>query len=237
MSEYTLSEAINDLPEDMLLEADETPRTGHGRRRIIWVAACLVVIIGLLLAPGSKQGKDSGGGGLLCVTVYAEDRSSVVLSNDTVSPYFSRWDMTNWAPGLPITLSVSEDNGLEAISFKVRVDGGYCYVDRDGGASVLSPNPVLMEEEFVIPNNTTIFWSKHGEPEDYGMFWRDGERAFLDIIVYEGSRIIGYVVLRFDRVSDISGAFDVSMVSMVEFGSDMEVTSEYVDACLAEVHG
>lgn len=236
MTSKTIFRALDGLDPDLVEQAaPDAPKHRNKRTLAKWVAlaACLALMLGLLM-PWGSNGDSNTGGGLLCITVYAEDRSCSVLTEDTVSTFWSSWSFTNWAVGLPITLAVEAEN--ENISFLVRTDGGFCYADKDGGDSIYARNTVYMGEEFTVPNHTTIFWSQTAvhDPED--TFWRDGELAFVDIIVYDGERPLGYVVLRFDRESMQSIKFNVSTVAMVEFEADGDITQAYVDSCIAMAH-
>ena len=248
MNGEKISRQLNYLPEDMIAEAMESPaapRRFTVTTRILRAAACFAVIIGLLFGIRWYTG-DRSELGLLTVTVHATNQiDSAALQTGVSLPYSYNWSMTNWAPGLPITLSVTNKKyDLSNITFLVTVDGGGFYVGVKGGTSIV---PGLCEKiplRATVPNNTTIFWAK-----EYNVnkddFWKNGVTAHADIIVYENDRILGYTVIRFDRVpleegqEGISNTFAASLIASVHFSDDdhqhASITEEYVRKQIEEV--
>ena len=258
MSKFILSKAMGSIPGEMLQEA-MTITKNTGRKWIIRAAACLVLVIGLLSA--TMRGDDGivTGNGLLTLTVYATNAEAFTTSSvDTVVPFSHIWiNWVNWAPGWPITLSInSEDYQSDDIRFEVTVDGGVYYVGRDGGTSIYPGYSKPMPAQFSVPNNTTIFWSMWYTAEQSEHIQYEGEEVFTKIIVYDGDQIIGYTVLRFDRLTygeldaayyeqlglppdELASAYRLELLASVSFpkvdGEYQDVTLEYVNACIEKV--
>lgn len=227
-----LSRQLSFLPEDMIEEAmNAEKKKTQPAVRWLRMAACLAVIAGLLVGIGLRNNGIVTGPGILAVTVYAEDTSSTTLSPDTVLPSHYYWSFANWAPGLPITLSVSDSSFLsENISFQVTVDGGVCFLGVNGGTSITPGPSVQMPVQFTVPNQTTIFWSQFYDASGNDDFTLHGETAYIDIIIFDGSEIIGYTILRLDRESPDSLGFVASMLDSVALLSGQEITEAYVRA-------
>lgn len=258
MSKFILSKAMGNIPDDMLMEAMEVKKA-TGRKWILRAAACLVLVIGLLFATMREDNGIVTGNGLLTLTVYATDAEPFTTSSvDTVMPFSHIWQgFVSWAPGWPITLSInSEHYQSDDIRFEVTVDGGVYYVGRDGGTSIYPGYSKPMPAEFSVPNNTTIFWSMWYTAEQSEHIQYEGEEVFTKIIVYDGNRIIGYAVLRFDRftygeldaeyygqlglpLDEFASAYRLELLASVSFpkvdGEYQNVTLEYVNACIEKV--
>lgn len=245
-----LSRQLSFLPEDMVEEAmapGKEIRRKHTWHRVLRVAACLAVILGLLLGvPQLLPGTQDTFSSPLSVTVYAADLSSAMtLSPDVVLPVDYQWHLgTNWLPGQPITLSVPESISSKNITFQVTVDGGGFYVGT--GDKILckeykdhslftSPTYQAMAKQFTTPNNTTIFWNPTIGAAEGDAFFKDGTVAYADIIILEGEQIIGYAVLKFDRESTTQAHFSVSMVASASLSPDENaITEEYVRSLMQE---
>lgn len=259
MSKFMLSNAMGNLPDDILQEAMEVKKhTGH--KWLLRAAACLVLVIGMLFATMRGDNGIVTGNGLLTLTVYATDAEPFITSSvDTAVPFSHIWsNWVNWAPGWPITLSInSEDYQSDDIRFEVIVDGGVYYVGSDGGTSIYPGYSKPMPAEFSVPNNTTIFWSMWYTAEQSEHIQYEGEEVFTKIIIYDGDRIIGYTVLRFDRLTygelnaeyyeqlglpldELASAYRLELLASVSFpkvdGEYQDITLEYVNACIAEIH-
>ncbi|MGN0999995.1 MAG: hypothetical protein ACI4PO_10620 [Faecousia sp.] len=232
-----VSRQLSFLPENLIEEAmKEASRRQKTLYRVLRAAACLAVVIGILAGIGHWNSGVVTNPGILAVTVYAEDASSTTLSPDTVLPYSYYWGMTEWAPGLPITLSVSDADYIsENITFQVTVDGGGFYVGVNGGTSIYPGASKPMPARFTIPNHTTIFWSAFSDASGNDDFIRSGQVAYADIIIYDDTEIIGYTVLRLDRESPDSIGFAASMLASVSFPASQAVTEEYVYAQIEKV--
>lgn len=259
MNEYKLSEALGSVPDDLLLEATKVEKRSPVFRRVLRIAACLALVVGLTMAAlGLRPTKDGivTGSGILTVTAYAADQTPFVTKpSETATPFLCRWSgFVNWAPGCPITLNMEEEGFcFEDITFQVTVNGGGCYIGENGGPSIYPGMSKTMPVQFSVPNNTTIFWSQYydaatGEYEPF-----QGAYAYITIIIYENSHIVGYAVLRFHHLTyrevnaefyeelgvplDLfSGSFQLEMLASVSFpkvdGEYQSITEEYVDACI-----
>ena len=244
MNGTDLSRHLGHLPDEMLEEAmapSNAFRKKHTTSRVLRVAAIAAVLAILLTALSFWPAREEGyitGPGLLVVRAHAADMSSSTeLAKDVVLPYNYYWSFTNWAPGLPITLSVSDSKyDVDNIHFQITVDGGGCYVGKFGDTSIypgLAAKPI--GTEFTIPNNTTVFWDQFWGSAEGNVFWKEGTVAFLNIIILHGEEIIGYAILRFDRASTNGLGFIVSMVDSVSFLSSEGITEEYVNTLVEEV--
>lgn len=240
-----LSQQLSYLPDEMVEEAMAPGRNIYRKNtwhRILRAAACLAVILGLLLGvPQLLPGTQDTLASPLTITVYAADLSSATtLSPDTVLPVAYQWHPgTNWLPGQPITLSASApDRADENITFQVTVEGGGFYVgvgdkvfykEYEDHILFTSPTYQPMATQFTVPNNTTIFWNPTIGAAEGDTFFKDGTVAYADIIIYGGEKIIGYTILRFERESTAHANFSVSMVASVSLSPDNEaITEEYV---------
>lgn len=234
-----ISRALNHLPENMVMEAMAVSKTPSKLLRFTRIAACLAVITSLLLwlpailredAP-SKIGKFS-------VTAYASDLSeSTVLSKNTVLPHSYEWGLCSWAPGLPILLQFEDDRFDTAdISFRITVSGGGIYIDASGKNSITGGSYTTMPREFSVANNTYIFWSEFYNPYADEHLEAAGNICYIDILMLCKEDIVGYCVLRLDRVSPDSVGFKLSMLESVVFSSDhVGVAETYVQQKMEEV--
>ncbi len=261
MSKFILSKAMGNIPDDMLMEAMEVKKA-TGRKWIIRAAACLVLVIGLLFATMRGDNGIVAGNGLLTLTVYATNAEAFTTSSvDTVVPFSHTWrGFVNWAPGWPITLSInSEDYQSDDIRFEVTVSGGSYWVGCDDRISSTSIYPGLskpMPVQFSVPNHTTIFWSMFYSAEQSDHIIYEGDEVLTNIIIYDGDQIIGYTVLRFDRLTygeldaayyeqlglpldELALAYRLELLASVSFpkvdGEYQDVTLEYVNACMEKV--
>lgn len=231
MNGILLSKQLSFLPDDLVEEAMKNT-AAYSAQHILRSAACIVLIIGLLLYGAASENPDPGISpqpGFLSVRVYAADNSSsTVLSPDTVLPHNYYWGFVNWTAGLPITLSLTENDLVsEQIQFKVTVDGGSCYIGENGGTNIYSGAASLLPPQFIVPNNTTIFWSQFIDANGKADFLATGTIAFIDIIVCDGDDVIGYALLRLDRESPDGIGFIVSMVDSVSFSKGVYVSEQY----------
>ncbi len=257
MKKFVLSEALGAVPDDMLQEAMEVKKKSRPGWMIFRAAACLAVVIGLLIAAlGGNSGVITGPG-LLSITAHAVDGEPFVVSvPDTVVPFSHNWGpFVNWAPGWPLTLSV-EDKAYdwESIHFQVTVDGGGYYVGVDGGPSIYPVFSNTMPTQFTVPNNTTIFWSMWYDAASGEHIRYEGDEVYTRIIVYDGEHIIGYMVLLFDRftygeldaeyygqlglsLEEYADIYQLEVLASVSFpkvdGEYQGVSLEYVNACIA----
>lgn len=240
MNGEKISRCLDALPDTMLDEAMKPYKPRSLGWHIVRIAACLAIVIGLLLGiPKILSGNtnNSTKNSFLSLTVYAADLSeSTTLEKGTILPANYYWYFSNWAPGLPITLSVTDEHhSPEAITFQITVDGGGFYKGKDGDPSIYASVTSPMPEQFTVPNNTTIFWSQFYGAETGNRFWAEGDVAYVDIILFENEKIIGYAILRLDRESETRPSFVLSMIDSVSFPLEESVSEEYVRTRMREV--
>lgn len=208
MKELTVSRALGNIPDDLLLEAMKYEKKRQPAVKILRVAACLAVVIGLLTAafwPGAEEDIVTGPG-ILAVTVYAADTTPYTISSpDTVLHESLFWDVPlgHQISGCPITLSVPEEYDCsENITFQVTVDGGGMLTAVEEGPFTPGDVYKYMPSQFSVPNHTTILWKAfhvNSSSEEYSMVNRD--TAHVEIMIYDGENIVGYSVLRLRKMT------------------------------------
>lgn len=240
MTGKALSVQLSYLPDSMIAEAlkPKLRRSKTIAYRVLRVAACVAVVIGLLagglgLRPGTNGIVTAPG--ILAVSVYALDETSstgftaVPLEEGVYISDIYRWPIgLNCMPGLPVYLSaVSEDYLRESISCDITVSSGK-YLDDKGNS---------LGSKFTCSNDTVIFWSYDGNSEDQRY-----DHIYTDVIIRCENRIIGYAVLQFDRVYDKEHTpedeYDVVLLASVLFpkvnGEYQDITQAYVEECIRD---
>ena len=206
MSKFMLSKALGAVPDDMLQEAMEVKKKRSTSWTILRAAACLAVVLGLLIAAlGGNSGVITGPG-ILVVTVYAAEETPFTISSpDTVLHNSIYWDSaSSYSFGCPITLSVSDEYDYsEEITFQVAIDGGGMLAEEKRG-DTFTPGTAYryMPPQFTVPNHTTIRWTDihpYTESNEYSMV--DRNTAHVEIVIYDGIEIIGYTVLRLSKMN------------------------------------
>ncbi len=264
MNGNDLSRQLGDLPEEMIAEA-MAPARLVGRKylagRVLRIAACLAVIIGLaaaILWPGGNS-KIITEPGILAVAVHAAEQSPFTVdSPETVVPFSHRWGWpVNWAVGWPITLAIKDTcDTSDNISFHVTVDAGGYYVGMNGGPSLYPGLLQTLPAQFTVPNNTTIFWDMTYDAASGQHVMYEGTVVYTNIIIYDGFHIVGYAVLQFNRLTyeelggtyfddydrppdGLTNTFQLEMLASVSFpkvnGEYQDVSLEYVNACIDKV--
>lgn len=237
MNGKKLSAALTALPEDLVEEAMEP---GHRGRSFSWLrlAACVAIIIGLFFGFWPTEPEIVTAPGLLTVTVYAMDENSETgytseVLETGVEISNNRWSIAqNFYPGIPVNMVVSsEEFPAGKISFLVTVDAGV-YIDWIKGEEQELP------DQFERTNDTWIYW-RAAYVEEF--LTEAFDHVYSDIIIYCEDNIVGYAVLRFDRVEGKGLTYTATLVSSVYFpkqnGEYQEVTYEYVCECIAECRG
>ena len=205
MSNFRLSKAMNAVPDDMLQEAMEVKKRRHTGWTILRAAACLAVVIGLLIAALSGGSDIVTGPGILAVTVYAADETPFTISSpDTVLHKNIYWDSASSASfGCPIHLSVSDEYDYsEDITFQITIDGGGMSWEQGGETATLGTAYKYMPAQFVVPNHSTVIWSAfhpNSSSDEYSMVNKN--TAHVDVIIYDGDKIVGYSVLRLRKMT------------------------------------
>lgn len=236
MRKYDLSEALTQLPDEMLLEAQQAKRKKPALGRMLRAAACLCVVLGLSMWIFGRGDGIVTGPGLLTVTAYAEDETGTQLALDAVSTFpCDGWGpFINLAPGLPIELSLSEDvYPSNNITFEVTTTGARALVGADKNTYGWPGMYEIMDTTFTVPNNTTIFWSTVAWPDTA---WPNPQVAFMDIVIFDGEAIIGYTCLRYDRESETSGTYFLSLAESISFDAKQNITRDVLEDYIEKAH-
>lgn len=262
MNGESLSRALNSLPEEMI-EAAMAP--APGRRRPLWRPAACAAVLALALLCGLFWPTGDGiktAPGILTVTVYALDEtnadgySEIQLTEGISIPADKSWPLhLSIMPGLPVGLSIeSEDYPAEDITFDITVEHGEYINWRNPDSEQMQWLP----STFVSSNNTRIYWSTSSDMyEDYES--TEYDQIYTDIIIYCGEDIIGYAVLRFDRIYSHElfeqspylesfypdenipvDVFKSVLVKSILFpkvnGEYQDISKAYVEECIKSVH-
>lgn len=258
-----ISKCLDSLPAAMLEEAMKPYKSRFPGWRIFRVAACLAIIVGLLVGiprffPGNTD--IVAGAGILSVKVFAMNAET----NEIVSAELEAgiaventhyWPLImNRYPGLPVFLSVeTEEFPKDKITYDIRVDHGE-YLDwGNTGVRVNS-----MGKAFSIPNDVRIYWTLR----DDVLLWDDGDKldvVYTTITILCEDHIIGYALLRFDRAygRDVLNAYPgladtwighedepayaywSNLIASVSFpkidGKYQDISQNYVDECINKV--
>lgn len=244
MTGKNISDQLSYLPDDMIEEAMEMPkrqRTLRFTARVLRAAACFAVIAGLLFGIWGRGGDPTAPqGGLLTITVYGidQDKDTNKVEELVLLPYANiLWPQAvNSFYGFPMGLAVADDKyDFKSISFRASADGGWLYVGKLGEIYMHQMKVSPLDTSTVIPNNTAIFWLAKNTASHERF---TGDTAFIDVVIYEGTQIIGYTVIRLDQKYDEYGAtrsYYVSMPANEIFSTEETITEEYVRQQIDEV--
>lgn len=238
MSKFILSKAMEAVPDDMLQEAMEVER----KRPVKWVvfrtAACLAVVIGLLIM------SLSGGGGREPVTMpgvlkaYACDIENV--AENELEQYALVQDLeqsykTLWSPyidvickGIAISVKINDDSLRETdIVMEVstnfgELQGNHCnkkyFVEED---LKQSQENAKLGKCGTIDQGETVFWTGFEVLDIYATGEEEGknrEESFLDLggifvefVVRAEGNIVGYAVMEIISVDYESSIFGIEL--------------------------
>ena len=238
MNSEKFSKALENISESYIDSAAQSyGAAGQKQRRNRWIfraacaAAVILVLLGGLFLP-------VGGGmqtapGLLTVTVRAVDENGVytsVLEEGVSVPSRELPLVMGSLPGIPVGLSVeSNDFSEEDISFEVSVNYGYFYVyDEDGNFRERTTS-------FSCKNNSKAYWNIVNYLEDFDEN-DDYDHIYTNITIYCKNHIIGYAVVRFDRIyrkNRPQSAYSAILVESVTFPKVFwryqNISAEYVN--------
>lgn len=227
MSGKMLSVALGALPEDLVAEALEP--AAKSRAPWLRLAACFAVIVGLFFGIAPAEDDIVTAPGILTVEVRAVDDTnkdgfvSIPLQTG-VTPSNHSWSIAqSFLPGLPIYFDLdSEEFPFETIRFTVIAEAGV-YIDWDGNRRKELPS------QFELPNSSWVYWL----PElDLSYMDEEYEHVYSSIVIYCQDYIVGYAVLRFDRLENKGLTYSVTLVESVCFpkqnGNYQNVPYEYV---------
>lgn len=235
MNSEKFSKALENISESYIDSAAQAYVTAEKKRRRIFRVACaaaaVLVLLGGLFLP-------IGGGiqtapGLLTVTVRAVDENGVytsVLEEGISVPKRELGLVMGIFPGIPVKLSlVSEDFPEEDIFFEVSANHGhYTTLDKNSYLHNLSST-------FSCENNTSIYWNIINDVTDFEEN-KDYDHIYTNITIYCKDHIIGYAVVRFDRIyrdgMPMAGYYAVLVESVTfpkVFWRYQNVSKEYVN--------
>lgn len=209
MSKFVISKAMGNIPDDMLLEATEIKK----KKSVGWVifraAACLAVVIGLLLAPlsGGGEGDFVTMPGVVKAYAYeVKDEENVDFSKleefafveNQMKPGQNMWNpLTNYE--LAITPVVSEDDLQDyRITFEVSTEYGLLVGNYHNREKYKSYADAEMGKRANIENGETLYWEGHelnpdGESRYKGI--EPGENTiYVELIIKADKHIIGYAI-------------------------------------------
>ena len=184
MKNYTVSKALGNIPDDLLLEAMKYEKKRQPAMKILRVAACLAVVIGLLTAafwPGTEEDIVTGPG-LLTIRACAtenQEYEEIILKEGIILP--AKFDYRidyNVAQVLPINLSLPDDAYPDMdITFEIStMDGIFAKnVGYDPDSPKDAPDATWLErivgsyygQHFTVPNNTHMNWTPWGMNYDF----------------------------------------------------------------------
>lgn len=180
--------------------------------------------------------------------------SSVILEEGVYDPEQAFLGWTNAYGGIPTQLSVDTSAfPADKISYSISCTAGLLSIDKDGYTNDLFPS-------VECKNNQTFHWElSFGSSSQTEGLWYDEayDKVYTKIIVYCEGHIIGYAVMRYDRIYTDEWAklhpemadsykdyeeplpLDVYHCTLVKsvsfpkiFGQYQEVTEESVQQCI-----
>ena len=219
-------------------------RTGRLPRR--WLrrcaaAACLCAILAVGLYFETPVTGVVSGPGLLTVTAFAADTEEPLVVQEGMDlPGDYRWSLAmSSRPGLPLELSVP---GYPDVLFEVSADGGALLLWESGRVTHVEP-------PFHAEDGTTIYWSSLMPATDDGAgesgpVIYEGDRTYINIVLWEGEHIVGYAVVeiyRDDTEDAVAPTYRVRLLRSVSFpkveGEYQKITAEYVASEMAAAKG
>lgn len=235
MNEYKLSDALENLPDGMIVSAMNAGASPGKRRRFAAMrvarrvgSGALAVVLLLALFLGLRLPGKAGivtAPGVLVMTAYAggADAESVVLSEgvEVTTDAFNQTTGGAEAKMLLLRLSLPEQYGTD-ITFTAEPVNGYIYTVDEAGK-------LVPEENAVLANNASLYWV----PNIYAVNWKD-EGCFLQIVIRDGDNIIGYGLME-GSWSLEDGQLRATRATLLESvyypkvdGAYQDVTLEYV---------
>lgn len=165
-----------------------------------WAKRSLCIILALLMSvfmAACMREHESSDMGISANLPVTEKDTTTVSYEDFFVDGFSRWPL-----GIKIALSVPEREEGTKYSFRVSIDGGGAYTRQERDAQDLQDGYKMRGDEFTISERTAIYWTQNADWSDELRGNMKGKKqAYLKIISYAGEHIIGYTVLRFDRMT------------------------------------
>lgn len=199
MSKLILSKAMGSIPDDMLQEAMAVEKKDRTGWVVFRAAACLAVVIGLLMAAFGLQSKPDGvvtGPGMLTITAFAADQTPVTMTAPD-SVQYGQFAVVSPLLGSPfvnaLTLSVTDElSDAVDIRFLLYFEGGVFRSDDQSGE--------MVRKEVSVTNHSTVYWTmEQAVSVPDSVEYRT--TAYVDILVYDGEEIIGYTVMRLNALT------------------------------------
>ena len=195
MSKYIFSDAMNGIPDDMLQEAMQVRKKSRTGWVVFRAAACLAVVIGLLMAAVFTDRTEDPviGPGILSITAHAADGEIITITAPDQVQY-GQFAVVSPLLGSPFvnafTLSITDELSDTAdVNFLLRFEGGVFRSGEQPGE--------MTQSEISVSNHSTVYWTmEEAVTVPGGNFEKHRATAYVDIIVYDGEAIIGYTVLR-----------------------------------------
>lgn len=209
MHKYTLSQALGNISDDLLLEATQLPhKRGAGRivRRLVAVAAVIAILLTALLWPSEE--KYITGPGILAVTAYAWDMDTGEIVSEKLEAGVKLDNSRYWSlgvslyPGLPIFLDVdSKEFSAEKITYDVSVNCGEYVAWREEWIDVpVSTGHKTVGKMFSVQNDAALFWKYTSYEYQPDIFYSEQlDRIYTKVVIRCEDHIIGYAVLQFNR--------------------------------------
>lgn len=245
MNGKKISAALSALPEDMVAEAMEP---GHRGRSFSWLrlAACIALIVGLFFGFYPTEPEIVTAPGLLTVTVYAreEQRNGFIVMEFQNGVEAARKHenecVIDGVPMDPIGISVyfemeTEELPADKIVYEVKAERGM-YFDYSSGDYIKG-----LGTDFTRQNPSFASWAPMYVTDDDPKAdnYPEYDHVYTEIIIYCEGHIIGYTIMRFDRVYNEFGAttnYNPCLVASVLFpkqnGEYQNITKKYVEGCI-----
>lgn len=161
------------------------------------------------------------------------------------TPALNGWSATisSW-PGLPLDLEIPN---YDNVTFQVTLsDGRFFYQEIAEYSPGLDPSKLITEsvlgKNFTVPNGIRLYWDNWtGEFDDRGVETRwGGEIAYVDIVIFDANRIIGYAVIKIytTNYQGVGSNFKNKVLKAVIFPMEDneldEISLDYVERCIAD---
>ena len=254
MSKFVLSKAMGAVPDDMLLEAMEVKKKSRPGRFVLRAAACLAVVVGLLIAALSGGERDiiSMPG---AIKVYACDADDVTSWEDKAQYELQAGVDTSLAYYIPVSSIASkgiiltfemdtEMLGNAPLDFEVFVNKG-TFSKRNEEPWTLENNEnyefyLDLGNQFQIQNGDTIYWRPDGRIAEMMEFAENQGGIFADIIVKSGDHLVGYMVIEIRMSNDPMECYMGFLVKADSYpmvdGEYQEISEEYVRQQIEKCH-
>lgn len=234
MNGRKLSAALTALPEDLVAVAMEP---GCNGRSFSWLrlAVCAVIVLGLFVGFWPTQPEIVTAPGLLSVKVYAMEDSgeggyitvpmqnAITVRHDDYTPL----GLSVWR-GIPVQFDLISDNhDVDQITYKISVSSGEYYGE--------DWHEICGKDKyFSLSNQSKIFWDiAIDECDTLSVSDSKYDHVYTKIIIYEGVHIIGYSILRFDRL--YGKEFKVLCPELADYYEDDDPVQAYYSSIVESV--